>query len=226
MPKSYLDLPGNVWGVGGPDDQERLEITTRFIRKQIRRPSVIVECGPLHGAITVRLLAAFPEAELHLVEHQPSNTAVLRERFCDEPRVKVHEADMLTLPTLPVPPADTVLLVECLYYLDLAGRRAFVEGLRQTHPAAKVIVATPVAGGYYFTEPELRSLFSTYRLVGVDVTALGPISGVMARTLYWAKRLDLEAPVWRVVRSRVASHKIYAFNPRARRKFAGRGSLV
>jgi hypothetical protein len=213
--RSYLDLPGNVWGIGGHDDQQRLKVTTRFISKHIRDPGVVVVCGALHGPITVSLLAAFSRAELYLVELQPTNAAVLRERFRDEPRVTVHEADMLVLPALPVPPADAVLLIECLYYLDRDGRHAFVEGLRRTHPAATVIVSTPVTGGYYFTEPELRQLFSAYRLVGLKVVShRWPLGERMERALLWAKRLRLETLFLRVLRNRVAGHTIYTFKPR------------
>lgn len=216
--RSYLEHPGNVWGIGGPDDQQRLEVTTGFIRKHIHDPSVLVECGPLHGAITVLLLEAFSRAELHLVEHEPTATSVLRERFHGEPRVTVHEADMLALPALPVPPADAVLLIECLYYLDRAGRHAFVESLRRTHPAATVIVSTPVTGGYYFTERELRQLFSAYRLGGLKVLShRWPLGDRMERALIWAKRLRLEALFLHLLRNRVASHTIYAFKPRSSR---------
>jgi hypothetical protein len=58
--------------------------------------------------------------------------------------------------------------------------------------------------------------FSTYRLVGLDVTTVGHIGRVMARILSLARRLDIEAPVLRLLRSRVASHTIYAFSPRSR----------
>jgi phospholipid N-methyltransferase len=210
-----FDRLGNVWGLGGPDDQARLDFTTRFIEEHVDDPSVVVEGGALRGALTDRLLAAFPDAMLHLIEIAPSHVAVLRERFAGVERVAVHEADMLQLATLPVPPSDVVLLVECLYYLSQAERRAFVEELRSNHPAARVIVATPVTGGAYFTEPELRQLFDGYRLVGVEVVnQRWPLPGAVTRRVMGvAKRLNFDATAARVLRSRVAEHAIYAFAP-------------
>jgi phospholipid N-methyltransferase len=175
----------------------------------------VIECGALRGALTDRLLAKISPAELHLVEIAPSHAAALRERFTRDRRVTIHEADMLALATLPVPPADAVLLIECLYYLDQAERRTFVEDLRQAHPAAKVIVATPVTGGASFTEAELRLLFERYRLTGVEVmTRRSPLQGgVTSRAMQIAARLNLDATAARRLRNRVAGHVTYAFAP-------------
>jgi hypothetical protein len=167
-------------------------------------------------------LEAFSGAELHLVEHEPTATPVLRERFCGEARVKVHEADMLTLPTLPVPPADAVLLIECLYYLDRAGRVAFVNGLQRSHPRATVIVSTPVQGGYYFTESELRQLFAGYRLSGVDVVNRLNLRRATRGVLRAAELLKLDAVLAPLVSGYITNeanrdwptHGIFSFAPR------------
>jgi hypothetical protein len=211
-----FDSLGNVWGLGGPHDQERLELTTRFIRAHVSDPAVIVECGALHGALTERLLDAFPRAAMHLIEIAPSHVAVLRERFSEADRVTVYETDMLALTTLPVPAADAVLLIECLYYLSETERHTFVEGLRRDHPAATVIVATPVTGGVYFTEPQLRRLFSGYDLVSVEVTLPQQATGLTRRVMDIARRLKVEATAARALRRRVAAHAIYAFAPSSR----------
>lgn len=75
---------------------------------------------------------------------------------------------MVAFPILPIPRADAVLLVECLYYLAQAERQTFVDGLACTHPAATVTVSTPTSGGDYFTDPGLRHLFARYRFAGVN----------------------------------------------------------
>lgn len=220
-----FDRLGNVWGLGGPDDQERLAITTRFIEKHIPGPTVVIEVGALRGALTEKLLTAFPRAALHLIEIAPSHAAVLRERFAENPRVAVHQADMLSLPDMPIPPADAVLLIECLYYLDRSERRTFVEALERCHPEARVIVSTPVTGGVYFTEPELRQLFGGYRLAGVEVTMrlFRSFSGWTSRAMRLAKRFRVEKPVTRFLRHRIADHAIYALVPGVGRRFARRG---
>lgn len=215
-PRSGADFDelGNVWDLGGPDDQPRLDTTTAFISKHVDDPRVVVECGALRGALTVRLLDAFPRAALHLVEIAPSHAAVLRERFAGDSRVNVHEADMLELETLSPPSADAVLLIECLYYLDHAERRAFVEGLQRIHGSAKVIVSCPITGGVYFTERELRGLFDGYRLVGVDVVSLrGLLPRGTSLAMRIAGRLRVVAAATRILRRRVADHAIYAFVP-------------
>jgi hypothetical protein len=166
-----FDRIGNIWDAGGPHDQYRLGTIARFAGKNIRDPLVVIECGPLHGGLASKLLRVFPRAELHLVEIAPTHAAALRESFIDEPRVTVHEADMLALPSLPIPPADAVLLVECLYYLDQEKRRSFTGTLLTTHPEATIVVTTPLDGDYYFTDRTLRRLFVRYR---VAATATGP----------------------------------------------------
>lgn len=217
-PRSGTDFDrlGNVWGLGGPDDQERLAVTTRFIEEHVRDPGVIVECGALRGALTDKLLPACPRATLHLIEIAPSHAAVLRERFADDERVHVHEADMLALPSLPIPSADAVLLIECLYYLGDDERQAFVDGIRSMHSNASLIVATPVTGGHYFTERSLRALLSGYHLVGVEVTARRPVEGWKRQALRLARRFDAEEAAVRALRRHIADHAIYAFTPSRR----------
>ena len=85
--------------------------------------------------------------------------------------------------------------------------------ISNTAIAAKVIVATPVTGGVYFTEPELRRLFCGYRLLGVDVTSLRALGGATWRAMHVAKRLKVDTTAARALRNRVADHAIYAFAP-------------
>jgi hypothetical protein len=117
---------------------------------------------------------------------------------------------MLELAAMPIPAADAVLLIECLYYLAPAERNALVKTVQHGHPNATVIVATPTTGGDYFTESELRRLFAAYDLVGVEAThwrsiyraALGEICRGRMRT---------DGPFARTMRNGLADHAIYAF---------------
>jgi Methyltransferase domain len=194
-----FDRLGNIWATGEQHDQQRLGTIARFAGRHIKDPLVVLECGPLHGDLTVKLLTVFPRAELHLIEIAPSHAATLRERFSDEPRVTVYEADMLALPSLPIPPADAVLLVECLYYLDREERRALVETLLLgAHVDATVLVTTPLDGGRYFTDRTLRRLFIRYRVAataidqdrhGIYVLAPSPFRRRLSRLTGVRKRL-------------------------------------
>jgi hypothetical protein len=183
-----FDELGNVWNVGAPDDLRRLGGLNAFVGRHSRNPSLVVECGPLHGHLTDLLLATLPDAVMHLVEISPANAAALRDHFhrmqaAGDPaggRVVVHEADMADLDQLPIPRADLVLLVECLYYLDRDEQRAFVDALRRAHPRARLIVAAPTSGGDYFTEEQLLDLFAGYRLAAADRDGPQPGHGLYA----------------------------------------------
>jgi hypothetical protein len=76
-----FDELGNVWNVGAPDDLRRLGGLNAFVGRHSRNPSLVVECGPLHGHLTDLLLATLPDAVMHLVEISPANAAALRDHF-------------------------------------------------------------------------------------------------------------------------------------------------
>ncbi|MDF1717865.1 MAG: FkbM family methyltransferase [Antarcticimicrobium sp.] len=53
--------------------------------------SVVIDFGGFEGTWTDAVLAAQPEARVHVFEPHPGYAAALRDKYCDRPNVTVHE---------------------------------------------------------------------------------------------------------------------------------------
>lgn len=109
------------------------------------RERTVVEIGPGHGAITALLAGRC--ARLHCLELDAALVRELRFRFRDDPRVTIHEADVLTtdfalLADVPVAEANTP------------------NSLRASHPSSLDIVGNLP---YYITSDILLHLYTAAR---------------------------------------------------------------
>jgi len=109
------DVP-DVWAFEtSPYERERYDQTCAMLAHVSREfsPASVLEIGACEGAMTRRLRALFPGANIRAVEANPIFARRLREAVGNDPDTDIVEASLLDVPLS----ADLVLLAEVLYFV-------------------------------------------------------------------------------------------------------------
>jgi tRNA (cmo5U34)-methyltransferase len=109
-----------------------------------RTPARVLDLGAGTGILAARVAAAYPEAEIVLVDGAPAMLEQARERLRGH-RASFHVADLVD--PLPEGPFDAVVSALAIHHLDDDGKRALFARVRAALPPMGVFVnAEQVAG--------------------------------------------------------------------------------